>query len=263
MKTIFKIFSLIGMLISCTSIHAQLENKHWFMVDSLYLQSQNGVLQPTLYPNGIGFAGASSVVVASDRMGNLLFASDLSTCYDRNHQLMPNGSGLNTAVQICSNQNNRLIPRPILIPWPMDSTKYIVVYNDFYHVVDLSLNGGMGDLAIKNQRIWGNNLQWAPDQMSLAVPHCNGSDYWIITHGTGNNTFFVYPVTSTGVGATPVISNAGPIHPIHHVGSMALIKQDRKTLITFYSHWVNGQDQTEVDFLNFDNQTGQITTNNG
>ncbi|NBV14246.1 MAG: hypothetical protein EBS07_09290, partial [Sphingobacteriia bacterium] len=33
--------------------------------------------------------------------------------------------------------------------------------------------------------------------------------------------------------------------------------------ITFYSHWVNGQDQTEVDFLNFDNQTGQITTNNG
>jgi hypothetical protein len=262
MKTIFKIFSLIGMLISYTSIQAQLETKHWFMVDSLYLQSLNGVLQPTLYPNGIGFAGASSVV-ASDRMGNLLFATDLSNCFDKNHQLMPNGTGMYSSNQGCNNQANVLFPRPILIPWPMDSSKYIVVYSDYYHVVDLSLNGGLGDISVKNQRLWGNNQQWAPDLMSLRVPHCNGSDYWIISHGRGNNTFFVYPVTSAGVGATPVISNAGPVHPYYQYGSIALLKQDRKTLISMHYQWVNGQDQTEVSELHFDNQTGQITSNNG
>ncbi|NDA63884.1 MAG: hypothetical protein EBX50_17925, partial [Chitinophagia bacterium] len=262
MKTIFKILTLIGILYSINSIHAQLETKHWFMKDSLYLQSQNGVLQPTLLPNGIGFSTTSSIV-ASDRNGNLLFTTDILNCYDRNHQLMPNGTSLLNGLNNCGQQYNLLIPPPILLPWPMDSNKYIIMQYDYYHVVDMNLNSGMGDLAIKNQRIWGTNQQWISGLSTIGVPHCNGSDAWILTHGRGNNTFFVYPVTSSGVGASPVISNAGTVHAINQWGGILLIKQDRKTLISIYTQFLNGQNQTHVDFLNFDNQTGQVNYTNG
>ena len=39
--------------------------------------------------------------------------------------------------------------------------------------------------------------------------HCNGRDWWVITHGSPGNTFHAWLLDSTGLAAQPVDSNAG------------------------------------------------------
>lgn len=96
---------------------------------------------------------------------------------------------------------------------PGSTTIYYVFTLDYeahpngfrYSIVDMSLNGGLGDVTSNK-----NVLIYTPSTEKIAVvKHSNGIDYWIVTHGWNNNTFYSYLLTSSGLSVTPVTSNVG------------------------------------------------------
>lgn len=141
----------------------------------------------------------------ADTNGNLLFYTDGVTVYNRNHQIMFNGTGLMGNVSTSQSAT--------IVPLPGSSTLFYIFTLDYevhpngfrYSIVDISLNGGLGDVTSNK-----NVLIYTPSDEKLSiVKHSNNTDYWIVTHGWNNNTFYSYLLTSSGLSAVPVTSNSG------------------------------------------------------
>jgi plastocyanin len=148
----------------------------------------------------------------SDENGNLLFsaAPDINlnntdeACLIKTstHQIMPNGSnikGIANATQM------------IIVPHPGNPNQYYVftTLNDgrgglYYSIVDMSLNNGLGDVTIKNVQLYT-----PVTEKVAAVHHANGQDFWVVSHGWNNGSFYSYLINQTGIAATPVISTVG------------------------------------------------------
>lgn len=151
----------------------------------------------------------------SDASGNLLFYSEGSTIWDRNHDTMPNGRNL--WGHRSSTQSG------VVVREPGSSTRYYVFtaaaqanigfagqpHNGIaYSVVDMTLNNGYGDVVAGQKNI---PLVGPATEKVAAVRHCNGWDVWVVTHKFNSNEFYAYLVTSSGVQA-PVISAVGLVH---------------------------------------------------
>lgn len=147
--------------------------------------------------------------VMSTNSGQLLFYTDGITVWDRNHDIMPNGTGL--LGDSSSTQSG------IIVPNPSNPNIFYIFTTDIididtgatnglnYSVVDMSLNGGFG--AVTSQK---NILLKTPVCEKLtAVKNEATNEYWVLSHGYGNNEFYSYKVTSFGVITTPVISTTG------------------------------------------------------
>lgn len=161
---------------------------------------------PTPLLDGALYAteGCSSI---SDNNGQILFYTDSKTVYNRLHQPMPNGIGLLGDPESAN--------AAIIVPQPGSETIYYIFTSDQavnggfkgynYTVVDMSLNGGLGDVTEKN------HLLYAPCCEGLtALRHANGLDIWIITKVVGNNEWRVYKIDCNGLHTMPVTSFAGP-----------------------------------------------------
>lgn len=148
--------------------------------------------------------------VISDSMGNLLFYTDGTKVWNRNHQVMPNGTGL---MGLYSSTQSALI-----VPAPVEPDRYYYVFtvgvgspaynNDArYSIVDMCLDNGYGDLiANKKNILLGDSL---PEKLAV-TRHANGTDYWVLTHKHFTNDFWAFLLTSNGIADT-VISSAGSV----------------------------------------------------
>ncbi len=145
--------------------------------------------------------GGASVSDATT--GALLFYTDGDTVRDKNNNVMTGGTGFNTYQDYQST---------LIIPKPGSSTLYYIIYTYYtntnpkiyYALVDMTQNGGLGAVTVKNQLIASN----AEDKIT-AIRHCNGTDYWLITHVIASNTFQTYLITAAGISSAPVTSSAG------------------------------------------------------
>jgi gliding motility-associated-like protein len=149
--------------------------------------------------------GSSSI---ADNNGNILFYTDGETVYNRNHQPMPNGTGL--LGDYSSAQSAIIIPKPgstrlyYIFTASEVNHQYLEGYN--YNIVDMNLNGGLGDVVQKNA------LLFAPGTEKLtAVRHANGTDVWLMTKSLHSNIFNAYKIDCNGVDVNPVISTSGNI----------------------------------------------------
>jgi len=135
--------------------------------------------------------------------GVLLFYTDGINVWNRNHQQMPNGSGLHGDPS--STQS------AIIVPVPNSTTLYYIFTVDElaksnglkYSIVDMSLEDEYGDVTVKNVPI----LTPTAEKINV-VRHANETDYWLVTHKFGNDEYYAYQVTPSGLGA-PVISRVG------------------------------------------------------
>ena len=149
--------------------------------------------------------GGSSTM--SDSNGNLLFYSNGMTVWDKNHNVMTNGTGL--LGHASSTQSS------IIIPHPGTTDSYYIFTNDAYtgnnglsySEIDMSAVGGLGEVtAIKNVQLISPTTE-----KLTAVLHTNEIDYWVITHERGTNAFYAFLVSASGVG-TAVVSQVGVVH---------------------------------------------------
>ena len=142
----------------------------------------------------------------SDTAGNLLFYTDGRTVWNRNHLVMPNGTGL----------SGDAYGRVLIVPQPMNNNIYYVFttqvnpapYTGFLHsIVDMSLQGGLGDVIIKNDTILKDS--W---EKLAAVKHANGKDVWIVVNKIYTNSIYCYLLTATGFDTSNhVINNIGMV----------------------------------------------------
>lgn len=202
------------MLVLSSTLFAQQEASNWFFGDGAGITFNNdGTITPTT-GNLFTDEGCTSI---SDNNGNLLFYTDGIFVYDRNNALMPNGTGLDGNPS--STQSGLIVPKPgdphIYYIFTVDTFFQNQPDSGFhYSEVDMTLNGGLGDVTIKNIDLLDNSSE----KISAVLKDCQSQSIWVVTFSneTGAfaatnsdndfNTFHAYEVTTTGVNATPVSS---------------------------------------------------------
>lgn len=250
-------FALLAFLLLPLLAHAQKENNVWYFGRFVGIDF-NGA-NPRLLTDGAlnTFEGTASV--ADRRTGALLFYTDGMTIWNRSHRPMPNGTGLLG--------DSSTTQAALILSAPGDTNVYYIFtaapeesgpdgmgrfitqgYN--YSVIDMRLDGGLGDVARKNVPIM------TPGTEKLtAVRHCNGRDYWVVTHEWLSNRFLVYLLSDTGLSAQPVISSTGPTLFTHPTGYLQASPNG-----TLLAAAIVGLDQPAVIFP-FDNTTGKVGNN--
>jgi len=210
------------------------------------------------------FTLEGSASISDSNTGQLLFYTDGTTVWDKNNHRMPNGYGM-IAGKGTSTQ------AALIVPKPGSSNIYYLFSADeggnccgiapvnqgiHYSIIDVNLNGGLGDVITKNIL-----LTPPPTTEKLtAVKHCNGIDYWIITHPFNSNAFNVYLLTNAGISAIPVVSNTGTVqnhlsglnYLIETVGYLKASPNGKKIACAV-------QYMQFLELFDFDNSTGIVS----
>lgn len=195
---------LLAALLGLGTLRAQKEANVW------YFGYQAGIdfngTEPTPLTNGNLSTSEGSASI-SDTNGNVLFYTDGISVWNRNHQIMPNGSDL--FGHSSSSQSG------VIVPLPQNPNLYYIFTVDMqagvhglcYSIVDMTLDEGRGDIIQKNI-----NLFSPASEKITAVKHENGEDYWIIAHRWNSQQFMTYLLSANGLNQTPVISEVGSSH---------------------------------------------------
>lgn len=232
-------------------------NNVWYFGDGNFLDFNVNMATPVLGANGVEIATPTSTYCQEgsstmcDASGNLLFYNNSENVFDKNYNLMPNGTGLNGSAATSA--------QTLTVPKPGSTNLYYVFHMDyaagtpnlglFYSEVDMNLNVGLGDVTANKNVPVGNG---PCSEQIKAVTHCNGQDIWIISHSVTGNTFYANLLTSSGVGAA-ITTSIGTAHPDAFSGMsyMTCSKDGSKVAI---AGSMGGSPSVEV--FSFDNLNG-------
>lgn len=214
---------------------------------------------------GSGFEGQSSI--SDSETGALLFSTDGYNIYNANFQVMQNGSaaGLSNSctqtiiIQKPGNSNLFYMFNPDVQAGLVQNINYPNAYGINYAEVDMTLDNGLGAV------ISSFNPIKAPGncEMLTGVYHANGEDVWLIGHEYGNNNFFTFLITNSGISPIPTLTSAGPVvftfqqdvsgdSNFDAIGELKASPDGSKLAFTTYQ---NGF----TCLVDFDNATGAIT----
>lgn len=195
-------------LLSASICHAQNQNNFWVYG---YQAGINFNTTPPSYQGEFAIqASEGAASVADPVTGELLFYTDGVTVWDASNNSMPNGTGLlggdpmmlssTTAAVICEK--------------PGSANQYYLITVDEqgsnngirYNVVDMTLNGGLGDIVAgqKNIPIFSTNAEKA-----CIVPNAAGDGFWLLSHDLPGETFYAFAITAAGINTTPVATTLG------------------------------------------------------
>ncbi|MFE3867923.1 T9SS type B sorting domain-containing protein [Flavobacterium sp. LS2P90] len=219
MKT--RLLLVFTLLIFVTTAIAQKEAAIWYFGNNAGLTFNSG--SPVALTNGrlVTKEGCTTI---SDKNGNLLFYTDGSLVYNKNHQIMPNGSGLlghNSSTQsaiIVPKPNNPHIYYIFTVDQPLPANADDNPLNDMdppnnglnYSQVDIRLNNGLGDIVTieKNVPLLTYNpndneeVKYKCSEKITAVQHGDGVSFWVITHFINN--FYAFKISTQGVIKNPI-----------------------------------------------------------
>jgi gliding motility-associated-like protein len=215
-----------------------------------YFGNNAGITFETNPPSALNNGAISTFegcATFSDNQGNLLFYTDGMFVYNKLHQQMPNGFGLLG--------NPSSAQSGVIVPKPGSQTDFYVFTvaaeggsNGFrYSEVDMTLDGGLGDVIIPSK----NTLLFAPSAEKVAaVAHANGVNYWVISHGINNNSYYAYLLDFNGIN-NPVISDVGQIESNPGWGYLASSIDGTKLASAMCNQG--------FELLDFNNQTGVVS----
>lgn len=243
------IYLFISLLISSISF-SQNEANIWYFGDKAGLDFNSG--SPVALTDGqmITQEGCASI---ADSNGVLQFYTDGISAWNRNHDIMLNGSGLNG--------NSSSTQSAIIVPKPNSSSNYYIFTVDAqggenglqYSEVDMTLDSGLGAVTTNK-----NILLVTPVLEKLtAVKHANGIDIWVIIHKSYSAEFYAYLVTDAGVQSPAVITDIGYSYSgILYTQSAGCMKvsPDGNRLAMAISKFGNS-----LQLFDFDNSTGVLS----
>ena len=186
--------------------------------------------------------GVSSI---SNQEGQLLFYTNGETVYTSGNTIMSNGTGLSSSGT--STQSSIIIPQP-------DSNKYYIFTTDFngspngfeYSIVNMDLQGGAGQIESKNIKLINTSLT----EKVTACSHSTEDAYWVITHTSGDTSYYSYKVASTGLSG-PIITNIGSTHNTAR-GYMKTSPDCTKLISVLY-------DEDIIDIFDFEASAGTLS----
>jgi hypothetical protein len=243
------------LLLSCLLVSffssAQNRNSIWCFGDSAGIDFRDTAnpVPFTTFENGRG----SSASIA-DTAGNLLFyaytregvSGNTTRVKDRTNQLMPNGTNI---------VGEGWYEELTIIPMPGDSNKYYLFSGGttgssqagvYYSVIDMTLNGGLGAVTLRNIQLVNQKICWC----IKAVKHGNGRDWWVLARNgeldSARNLFYEFLITPLGVSG-PIMINSGTVE-LTNVYSFSFSKSGTKMV---------GVDRA-FEIFNFNRCTGQL-----
>ncbi len=238
---------------SGTGAYAQLEASIWYFGNNAGLDFRSGAPVP-LFDGQLSTKEGCSVI--SDANGSLLFYTDGSDVWNKNHAIMDNGTGL--LGYFSSTQSAIIVPKP-----QNPNSHYIFTCWQFngvnYSEVDMTAAGGLGSVVNKNVPLLPVDADGKPTfaaEKLTAVKHANGTDIWVIGHGYYNDLFYAWRVSPTGVDPNPVVSavdNGLATQPglRDPIGYLKASPDGTKLAISYY--------RVSVELLDFDNATGMVS----
>ncbi len=184
---------------------AQKETTHWYFGEKAGLDFSSGT--PVVDSSG-ALETDEGCATISDATGKLLFYTDGSTVWNRNHKIMPAGIGLLG--------NSTSTQSAIIVPKPDDINIYFVFTVDWgggsdglnYYTVDMTLDGGLGDvIGLNGSPVKTLILESPMSEKITAVKVFDENAFWVIS--LKENRFYVYKVDENGVNITPIAGNSG------------------------------------------------------
>jgi len=195
----------------------------------------------------------------SDKNGNILFYTNGIWVANSNNDTMLSGSGFNPGTLTTQSYQYGL-PLPqatLIVPFPEDSTKYYIFHETInnqtlgypteikFSVVDMTLDNGLGGLAIKNNLLYADTIAGCE---LTATKHGNGRDWWLMQHKLNSDLFYTFLITPSGI--------TGPFY--QHIGVTRLtgyqssFSKDGKYFASY-----NNTDDVEIFY--FDRCTGLLS----
>ena len=208
MKYSFYFFLFLALATSY-DISAQGENNHWHFGQGHHI---NFNVSPPVYAPNSNMASFESCVTVSDPQGNLLFYTMGCRIWDRNGNEMPNATGLlgNGPIGPGGFGSGSSYDGVQVAPHPGNPKQYYVFSGPalenstaiYYHLVDMSLNNGLGDVV--------------PGQKNIVIMEQGGSEYTLTAAGHCNTIWFIamtnfwkfhaYKIDVGGIDLNPVVS---------------------------------------------------------
>ena len=244
----FRIILLVSFLFCFGLLYSQKQNNQWRF-------GFGGALDfntlPPSFVNGCVIAATEGSASVADRItGALLFYTDGVTVWNANNQIMPNGTGLLGGVTLSSTTAAVIVPKP-----GSSNLYYIITVDEFtsnngvrYSVVDMTLNGGLGDIVAGQKNIF---LFQTNEERLEVVPASDGQSYWLLTHNNSNSSFYSFRINNTGIQNTPVVSTVGSAFQINQ-GHIKINKQFNKVAMGI-------GDDSDIELFDFDNATGVLS----
>ncbi len=197
---------------------------HWYFGRNAGI---NFTPQATALDDGAMVAPEGAATV-SDRNGELLFYTNGSTVWNRDHEVMANGTNLGGDSTVT--QAAMIVPvSGVTAAGEQSATIFYIfmpdkIYGNYsydmrYAIVDIKQDSAKGAVIVKNQPLFKNSTE------RITASGFGTGNTWAIGHEYGNNTFRAYSVGSQGIEA-PTVSSEGSIHefrePLHGKGYMKL-----------------------------------------
>lgn len=246
-----RIFLLLIICISSLSLFGQKEGWNWYFGEQAGLDFSNG--DPVALTDG-AMSNGEGVASVSDTTGSLLFYTNGLEVYGADHTVMPNGFGL--LGHPSSSQSG------VIVRKPSSTEEYYVFTVDYlsgnaglnYSIVDMTMNGGLGDLTVKNELI----LSGAREKVT-AVRHENGIDEWIVVVDWLTDDLHAYLLDENGLNMNPVISEADSLMMMITSPSLnrsnGYLKVNRQGDRLAMGLWK----ANSFDLFDFDNSTGMAS----
>lgn len=249
-----KYFVLFFILFTSQLCQAQLESAIWYFGDHAGLDFNSGA--PVVINNSImnTSEGCASI---SNSNGELLFYTDGDTVYNKNHQVMGNGTGL--LGHDSSSQS------AIIIKKPGSTHIYYIITVDgatgnqgglCYSEVDMNLDNGNGGVTnIKNIEL----LEFAAEKVCV-VKHQNNIDFWIVAREESSNNYHSFLLTNQGIQQTAVVSTLGTSYNGTR-GYLRASPNGNKIAAAFFSpeFLIPGFSPPFAELYDFDKSTGLLS----
>jgi hypothetical protein len=259
--------------ITCYSQYDSPGNYNWAYGLNGGLNFVNGT-SPAVFTTSIYSNEAAAAV--SDESGNLLFYTDGTTIWDRNHNIMPNGDTLTRIID--PNQRPGIPPHHVtyssiqgaLIVGFQDSRYYVFSIthgilsdsNDagklFYSVVDMSLNNGYGDVVPNQKGILLDSLLLE----SMVGIRGDRGNAWVLVHSRKDATFKAFETSCNGISPTPVVSLTGsyipspPIPGFSAKGILSVAPNRRKIAMSNFTDTIG---ESNLELFSFNPSTGIVS----
>ncbi len=244
---LFLIFAFSKILFFQNEVFAQKQSNIW------YFGEKAGFDFNTKTPLLDGqLSTEEGCVVIADKKGKLLFYTDGTKAYNRNHQLMVDDlKGHKSSTQ-----------SGIVVPFPKKENLFFLFTvgiieaespGEFcYSLVDMNLDNTLGNIIPdKKNIILAKNVT----EKLTSVKHRNQKDTWVIVHSWESDEFKAFLVTEMGISPNPIISKVGKIHkgtPTNAQGYMKLSPDGTNLALAL-------EEEHQVEIFDFDSATGKVS----
>ncbi|MES2704314.1 MAG: T9SS type A sorting domain-containing protein [Bacteroidota bacterium] len=251
----FAVLYLFMLLLAATS-HAQYntnENKIWAFGLQQGLNFNSGTPVPFASGMNAGMTTLEGCASVCDTAGQVLFYSSGKKVYNKTGALMPNGASL-VSFSTSSTEQAALI-----VPVIGTTQKYYLfslgsIGNGRlqYCIVDMSLDGGLGDVVASSI---GTPLADSLGENMIAVAGYS-SNIWLVTHRADTSLFLSYNITAAGIGS-PIVSATGLFSgPLCYSWSMLRVSPDRTRIAQAI---YKAADVYGTHLYNFNAANGKVT----